>query len=155
MAWGPWPYCFFPVGQTLFLFCFILFVFFFFQRFYLFTRQNYRMRERSFICSFTPQMAATPELCQAGARSQEIVPQFSHGYRGLNTWAILWCFSIHISRVLEQKWSSQELNWHSYETPGPQVAAQSTMPQCQPLLFLFLFHFKCIYFYCKGRLDKL
>uniref|UniRef100_A0A5F9CEJ8 Dynein regulatory complex subunit 2 n=1 Tax=Oryctolagus cuniculus TaxID=9986 RepID=A0A5F9CEJ8_RABIT len=83
---------------SLFLFCFA-------------ERERERERESLPSTGSVPQMfPKQPGLGQAKARSQKLLPGLPHGHRGPSTWAIFCCFPRCLSRELDWKWRSQDLN---------------------------------------------
>lgn len=78
-----------------------------------------RQREQSFHW-FTPQMAPNDQHWirpKPRARKQMLLSSFYAGRRGPSTWNTFFCFPRYISRELEQKWSSQDMNQHTYRMP--------------------------------------
>lgn len=55
-----------------------------------------------------------------------------------NTWHVFCCFSQAISRELNQKWSSQGINWCPYGMPATQMVTLPTKPQIPVPECLFL-----------------
>lgn len=50
----------------------------------------------------------------SGAKREEIFLDLPCGLKGPSTWVIFCCFPQCISRMLNRKWSGQDLCWHAY-----------------------------------------
>lgn len=109
-------------------------IFFFRFYFYLLKRHSYREREGETERDL-PTIRLFPKWPQwlglrlAEARNQEHLLGRSHGCWGPNTWAMLCCSLKCISKELERKWSSQNMNWCPRDVLVLQVVALPDLPQ--------------------------
>lgn len=80
-----------------------------------------------------PTLGSLPQIATRAAmgpdQSQDLALHLDLPYGAC---AILCCFPSCINRVLDRKYSSQDLTWHSYGMPVSEGA-----PQCWPFTFLF------------------
>lgn len=91
----------------------------------------------SAICWFVFQMTAWPSMSHAEARHSSWVSHM--GDRDPYLLVIFWCFLLTISRELGWKWSSQDMNWPSYEKLVSQAVVYPTMSQCQSCSVINIF----------------
>lgn len=90
--------------------------------------------EKSSICCFIPQIVETARPGPGWSQEVRIPSGFS--YQGLTAWAIFYYLPKHISRGLDQRWSSQDSNQHSVGQP---VCCASLCPSF-PLQTEILYH---------------
>lgn len=75
-----------------------------------------RERERELSSGFLPKVAVIARVEPDWNQDED--PGLLMGFRGPRTWAALHCLPRHISMELLQKWSSQAMNQHTWESAG-------------------------------------
>lgn len=85
-------------------------------------------------------MAATAGPVPGLSQEPECLPSLPRGHRGPSRWSILCCFTRHVNRELDEKWTQLNQlkpNLVPIQDTGTVGGSSFIMPQCRPLPCLF------------------